>query len=139
MATKYADRAFLSVNGAKIADLQSANMNRNFNAKAVNSMTPDGYNRGFVQGNLDCDIDFEIAVQNALATPKLESINYDKSDVAITWICGADQYIASGLFKKTVKDSSSGIGTESKKSWTFGALKVTDAVGNSVLFNLSLP
>lgn len=128
----------MSINGAKIADLQTANMNRNFNANEVKSMTPDGFNRGFVEGNLTCDIDFEVAIQNTLATPKIEALPFASADVAITWVCGADQYVASGLFRKTAKDSASGIGQEAKKSWTFGALKVIDAVGNSVLFNLSL-
>lgn len=138
MATKFADRAFLSVNGAKIADLQTANLNQNFNSKAVPTMTPDQFNRGFVAGNMDIDIDLEIAVQNALATPKLESIDFATNDIQLTFIVGADQYVATGLFVKTSKNAASGIGQEVKKSWTFGALKVTDAVGNSVLFNLSL-
>jgi len=113
-------------------------MNRNFNAAVVKSMTDDGFNRGFVEGNTDIDIDFEIAIQNGLATPKIEGLPFGSSDIQITWVCGADHYVATGIFRKTVKDSASGIGQESKKSWTFGALKVTDAVGNSVLFALSL-
>lgn len=135
---KYADRAFLSLNGAKIADLQRASLKRNFNAKAVGTMTPDGFNRGAVEGNMDVDIDFEIAIQNLLATPKIELIDFYANDVAVTWICGADQYVASGLYRKTANDDASGIGSEAKKSWTFGALKCTDAVGNSALFPLNL-
>lgn len=138
MATQYADRAFLSVNGAKIADLQTANLNRNFNSKAVPNMTEDNFNTGFVQGNTDIDLDFEIAIQNALSTPKIENLPFGQADIAITWICGADQYVASGIYPKTVKDSAPGIGQEAKKSWTYGALRYTDAVGNSVLFGLSL-
>jgi len=113
-------------------------MNLNYNAKAVPNMTPDGFNTGFVQGNLDCDIDFEIAVENLNATPKIEELPFDTADVALNFVCGADQYICSGLFCKTMKEAASGIGQEAKKNWTFGALKATDAVGNSVLFNLSL-
>jgi hypothetical protein len=138
MSTVYADRAFVSVNGAKIADLQTANLNLNYNAKAVPTMTQDKFNKGFVEGNVDIDIDMEVAVQQGLATPKLETIPFDTSDISITWKHGADLYTATGVFRKTMKQGASGVGQEGKKSWTFGALKVTDAVGNSVLFNLSL-
>lgn len=138
MATLYADRAFVSVNGAKIVDLQSASLKQNFNAKAVPSMTNDRFNRGFTKGNVDIDIDLSIAVQNTLSRPKLETIPYDTSDVQLTFVVGADQFVATGLFIKDTSDDASGIGEEVKTKFTFGALKVTDAVGNSVLFNLQL-
>lgn len=136
--TRYADRAFLSMNGAKIADLQSASLKLNYNAKAVPTMTDDGFNRGSVEGNLDCDIDMEIAIVNTLSTPKLEDIPFATSDIQLNFVVGADQYVATKIFRKTANVNTSGIGTEGKKSWAFGALKCTDAVGNSILFNLQL-
>lgn len=139
MATVYADRAFISVNGAPMIDLQSASMKRNMNAKAVPSMTPDNFNRGFVQGNEDIDIDLEVAVQNALASPKLESLPYKTADVALNFVCGADQYVCSGLFMKNTDQNASGIGSEVKKRFAMGALKVVDSVGNAAsVFNIQL-
>ncbi len=138
MATKYADRAFVSVNGARIADLQSASLKQNKNARAVPSMTNDGFNRGFVQGNTDIDITMQLAVQNLLSRPKLEALDYENNDIQLTFVVGADQYVATGLFNKDVEDSAGGVGDEVKTTFNFGALRVTDAVGNSVLFNLSL-
>lgn len=138
MATLYADRAFISVNGAKIADVQSASLKQNFNAKPVPTMTNDRFNRGFVKGNVDIDIELSIAVQNSLARPKLETIPFEDNDVQLTFVVGADQFVATSLFMKDVFDDSSGIGEEVKTKFSLGALKVTDAVGNSVLFNLSL-
>lgn len=138
MATRYADRAFLSVNGAKVLDLQSANLNNNYNAKAVPNMTTDGFNTGFVQGNHDIDLDFEVAVRNQLATPKIEEIDFENNSVQINFVCGADQYVCSGIFRKTAKMSAAGIGQEAKKSWTFGALRLVDTKGNPVDFPLSL-
>lgn len=138
MATKYADRAFISVNGARIADVQSCSLKQNKNAKVVPTMTPDGWNRGFVQGNTDIDINLQIAVQNQLSRPKLEGIDYENNDVQITYVCGADQFIATGLFNKDTEDNSSGVGSEAKTTFNFGALKLMDAVGNSVLFNIEL-
>lgn len=138
MATKYADRAFLSVNGAQLADLQSASLKQNFNAKPVPSMTSDRFNKGFVQGNTDIDITAQIAVQNGLSRPKLDGIDYAAASVQITFIAGAEQFVATGVFIKDTEDNASGIGEEVKTTWNFGALKLTDSVGNSVLFNIAL-
>lgn len=139
MATTYADRAFISINGAPLIDVQSASLKRNLNAKAVPSMTPDKFNRGFVQGNTDIDIDVEVAVENLLASPKLETLPFDTADIALTFVCGADQYVATGLFMKNVDQNASGIGSEVKKSFSMGALKLVDSVGNAAgIFNIQL-
>lgn len=137
MATKYADRVFLSINGARLADIQSGTLKQTKNARAVPSMTADGYNRGFVQGNTDIDITFTLAVLNQLARPKLENIDFENNDVQLTWVCGAEQFVCTGLFNKDTEDSAGGVGDEVKTTFNFGALRVTDSVGNSVLFNLS--
>ena len=138
MATKYADRAFISINGARIADIQSASLKQNKNARVVPSMTPDGFNRGFVQGNTDIDITMSLALQNQLSRPKLEAIDYENNDVQLTFVVGAEQFIATGLFLKDVDDNAGGIGDEVKTTFNLGALKLTDAVGNSALFNIEL-
>ncbi len=138
MTTKYADRAFISINGARLADVQSASLKQNANARIVPTMTPDGFNRGFVQGNRDIDITCSIAVENLLARPKLESIDYEANDVQLTFVVGSDQYVATGLFMKDVDDNAGGVGDEVKTTFNFGAVKVTDAVGNSALFSLQL-
>lgn len=138
MSVKYADRAFLSVNGTRILDVQSATLRQNKNARAVPSMTSDGFNRGFVQGNRDIDITFTVAVRNALARPKLENIDFEASDVQLTFVVGSEQFIATGLFLKDVEDGAGGVGDEVKTTFNCGALRVQDSVGNSSLFNLSL-
>lgn len=138
MAIRYADRAFISINGARVVDLQSATLKQNHNRKVVPTMTPDGFNRGFAQGNRDIDITITIAVQNQLARPKFEAINYESSDVQCTFVVGSDQYIATGLFLKDNDDNSGGVGDEVKTTFNFSALRLQDAVGNSSLFNLVL-
>lgn len=138
MAVKYADRAFISINGARLADVQSASLKQNLNARVVPSMTQDGFNRGYVQGNRDIDVTLTLAVQNQLSRPKLESIDYENNDVQLTFIVGAEQFIATGLFLKDVDDSAGGVGDEVKSTFNFSALKLQDAVGNSALFNLAL-
>lgn len=138
MATKYADRAFLSINGVKLADIQSASLKQNHNARAVPSMTRDRFNKGFVQGNTDIDITLQIALQNTLARPKLEAIPFDTADVSLTFEVGSDQFTATGLFLKDNEDNAGGIGDEVKSTFNLGALKLVDAVGDSALFNLVL-
>jgi len=101
-------------------------------------MTPDGYNRGFVAGNRDIDISLSIAVQNQLSRPKLESMDYENNDIQLTFVVGADQYVAIGLFLKDTEDNAGGVGDEVKTNFSMGALRLTDAIGNSSLFNLSL-
>jgi len=138
VAMKYADRAYLSVNGARLADVQSATLRQNKNARVVPSMTNDGFNRGFVQGNTDIDITATIAVRNLEPRPKMESIDYETNDVQLTFVVGADQYIATGLFLKDADDNAGGVGDEVKTTFNFGAVKVTDAIGNGTLFDIGL-
>lgn len=133
MGMLYADRMFISVNGSRLVDVQSASIRRNFNAGPVKSMTPDGYNRGYVQGNTDIDVNLVLAIENDLARPKLESIDFKNNDVAITAIVGADQYVVGPLFPKDAEDATPGVGQEAKVTFNFGALRITDAVGNSLL------
>lgn len=138
MATRYADRAFISMNGTKIADLQSASLKQNHNARAVPVMSNDGFNRGHVQGNTDIDINLVVAIQNQLARPKLESYDFEANNIQITWVCGADQFVATGVFRKDTEDNAGGVGDEAKVTFNFGAIKLQDAVGNSSLFDLVL-
>ena len=59
--------------------------------------------------------------------------------VACAWEGGADQCTAKGVQIKTTDDTAGGVATEVKTRFSFGALDLVDAIGNSVLFNLSLP
>lgn len=126
------------MNGSSIADVQSASLKQNLNAKVVPSMTPDGFNRGFVQGNRDIDITCAIAVQNKLSRPKLEAIDYEANDVQMTFRCGTELFVATSLFNKDVEDNAGGVGEEVKSTFNFGAVKLVDSVGNGVLFNIGL-
>lgn len=138
MSVKYADRAFLSINGTRLFDVQSASLKQNLNARVVPSMTPDGFNRGYVAGNRDIDISCVLAVQNQLSRPKLEDIDFENNDVQMTFVVGAEIFIATGLFIKDVEDNAGGIGDEVKYTANMGALRLQDAVGNSSLFSLEL-
>lgn len=139
MTARYADRAYLSLNGVPIIDLQTASLRQNHNARAVPTMTPDNFNRGFVEGNTDIDIAFTIAVDKNLARPKIDQIDYKANDVSITFVCGVDIFIATGVHKKTTSDDAAGVGTEVKTSFELGAIRLVDAVGNAAeLFDINL-
>ena len=139
MSTRYADRAFLTVNGAAVLDLQSATLRQNRNARATPSMTRDGFNRGFVQGNRDIDISAVVANLNRLPRAKLDFIDFENSDIGITWECGADQFVCGGVFLKDNEDSAGGVGDEVKATFNFGALTIVDSVGNvAEIFDIQL-
>jgi hypothetical protein len=91
-----------------------------------------------VEGNMDIDITAQIAIQNQLGRPKIETIDFENNDVQLTFVVGADQYVATGLFLKDNDDNTAGVGQEAKASFNFGAVKLTDATGNSSLFNINL-
>ena len=138
MAVKYADRAFISVNGVPILDIQSASLKQNDNAREVPSMTPDGFNRGYVRGNRVSDLTITVATRNQQSSPKLENIDYENNDVQATFQVGADIYVCKDLFYKDREDNAGGVGDEVKQTHNFGVIRTVDAVGNSVLFDLQL-
>jgi len=137
MAMQYADRAFISVNGAVLLDLMSSNLRINKNAKPVPSMTPTTFNTGYVAGNWDIDIDFTIGVEDALTTPLLELIDYSSNSMQINYIVGSDQYVCSKLFNKEAAYNTPGVGEVAKKDFKFGALGLSSSVSNSSLLNIS--
>lgn len=129
MSQMYADRIFVSVNGFEMIDVQSVQVRHNFNRKAVPSMTRDRRNRGFTQGNLDISLTVQVAVQNQVARPKFDAIDYEANDVAITAIFGADQLTYLSCFLVDNDDNGSGIGAEVTSTFNFGALDYKDPIG----------
>lgn len=136
MAQRYADRCFVSINGTDVIDVQSASLKQNRNAKAVPSMTRNRWNAGYTEGNTDIDITVQIALKNQEGRPKFDFIDYETNDVQITFQVGVDLYVATGVYLKDAEDNASGIGDEVKATYNFGALKLTDPVGNPAGFDL---
>lgn len=137
MSVLYADRGFVSLNGVEVLDVESITVAISDGTKYVPTMTRNRRHKGAVKGNRDINLDFSIAVQNKLASPKLETIDYETKDVALTFEHGADRYTCTGLFYVSSDQSASGVGSEGKKSFKFIATDITDQVGNSVLFQLA--
>lgn len=137
MSVLYADRVFFSVNGVEVLDVESASLKQSDGTKAVPTMTRNRRNKGFVKGNREIDLSVAVAVQNKLGSPKLESIDYEANDVAVTFECGGDRYTAVGVAFVDAAQDGSGVGSEAKKSFNLKALDLVDQVGNSSLFDIS--
>jgi len=140
MAMLYANRGYISINNQRLVDVSRIELKVNRNARAVNSMTPDGYNTGFTQGQYELDMTFEISVENELSSPKLEMIDWASVSGQLTAAFGdnSDVWTLTGLFIKDATTSAPAPGEPVTKTYNFGALKILDQVGNSSLFGAVL-
>lgn len=138
MSTLYIDRGFVSINGVEVLDVQDITLKIADGTKYVPTMTRNRRNKGFVKGNRDINFHIGTAVQSGLGTPKLESIDYDNQDVALTFEHGGDRYTLVGINHVDTDQGASGVGAEGKKGWNFLAIDIIDQVGNSSLFSTSL-
>lgn len=138
MSTVYADRIFVSMNGLEVLDVESVSAKMSDGTKYVPTMTRNRRHKGTVGGNRDINLNITVAVQNKLGTPKIEDLDYENNDVAITYEVGADRYTFSGVSFVDVDLNGSGVGSEVKKAFNMLALDCVDQVGNSTLFPTSI-
>src|SRR4051794_37722165 len=92
MSVLYADRGFLSLNGLPVLDVESISMKMSDGTKHVPTMTRNRRFTGTVKGNREISCNFAIAVQNTLGTPKIENLDYQANNIALTFEHGADRY-----------------------------------------------
>lgn len=138
MATLYADRGYLSMNGISILDIESITVRVSDGTKHVPTMTRNRRFTGTVKGNREISANFAIAVQNTLSTPKIEMIDYQNNNVALTFEQGADIYTLVNMDFVDVEQAAPGVGTEGKKTWNAIFLDMIQQVGNSSLFPTKL-
>lgn len=138
MGVLFIDRGRVTINGVEVLDVENITLKRSYGTKYVPTMTTNRRHKGTVKGNLDINLSFAVAVQATLGTPKLEEIDYNSQDVALTFQHGGDRYTCTGLDFVDVDQSAGGVGSEGKKSFNMLALDVIDQVGNSALFSTSL-
>lgn len=136
MGVLFADRGFISVNGVDVLDVENIEVNTNDGTKFVPGMTRNRRPPGTVKGNREVDVKFSIAVQNKLGTPKIENLDFETNDIALTFEQGADRYSLTGLDHADTGQSASAVGTEGKKNFHLLATDIIDQVGNSALFDL---
>jgi len=134
MSQLYIDRGFLSLNGVEFQDVESISLKISDGTKYVPTMTRDRRNKGFTKGNREIHCSFSVSVQDKLGTPKLEAIDYQKKDVAMTFEHGSDRYTLTGGDLVDMDQSASGVGSEGKKSFNMIFCDIIDQVGNSALF-----
>lgn len=138
MSQLFADRGFLSMNGVPLLDIESITVRLSDGTKHVPTMTRNRRFSGTVKGNREISCNFAIAVQNSLASPKLEMIDYQSNNVALTFEHGADRYSLVNMDYVDSEQSASGVGSEGKKSFNMIALDIIDQKGNSSLFPTKL-
>jgi hypothetical protein len=138
VSTLYVDRGHISVNGNEVIDVESISMKMSDGTKHVPTMSRNRRFTGTVKSNREISASFSVAVQNKLGTPKLESIDYQSNDVAMTFEHGGDRYTLTGMDFLDMEQSAPGVGTEGKKSFNAIFLDCIDQVGNSSLFPTSL-
>lgn len=138
MSTLYIDRGFVSVNGVEVLDVQDITLKVSDGTKYVPTMSRNRRNKGTVKGNRDINFHVGTAVQSGLGSPKMENLDYQNNDVALTFEHGGDRYTLTGIDFVDMDQSASGVGSEGKKGWNFLAMDIIDQVGNSSLFSTSL-
>lgn len=138
MATNYSDRGFISLNGVPIYDVEDISWEVDDGTKVVPTMTRNRRNMGYVSGNRTVTCNFSIAVQNTLATPKIEFIDFTTQDVALTIQQGADNYTLVNMAFAKVTQSAPAVGTQGKKSFSALFLDIVDSAGNGDLFPTAL-
>lgn len=138
MSAIFADRGFVSVNGLEMFDVESITVKVSDGTKHVPTMTRNRRFTGTVKSNREISANFTVAVQNTLATPKLETIDYQSNNVALTFEHGADRYTLVNMDFVDLDQSASGVGTEGKKAFNAIFLDIIDQVGNSSLFPTKL-
>lgn len=138
MGVLFIDRGFISINGVEVLDVESITVRQSDGTKYAPTMTRNRRYKGTTKGNRDINCNFAVAVQATLGTPKLESIDYNTQDVALTFEHGGDRYTLKGLDFVDTEQSAPGVGAEGKKSFNMLATDIIDQVGNSALFPTSL-
>ena len=138
MGVLYVDRGRVTINGTEVLDVENISLKMSYGTKYVPTMTTNRRHKGTVKGNLDINLSFAVAIQSTLGSPKLESINYNTQDVALTFSHGGDRYTCTGLDFVDTDQSAGGVGQEGKKTFNMLATDVIDQVGNSALFSTAL-
>jgi hypothetical protein len=134
MANLYADRGFVSFQGADVIDLMKFTISRNDGTKPVPTMSRNRRNTGFVKGNREIKFSFDVAVQDKNATIKVEDIDFEDTDYSLTFEHGGDRYTFIGIDHADDTQDAPAVGTEGKKSFNMVALDIIDQAGNPANF-----
>lgn len=138
MGVLFIDRGFISINGVEVLDVESITVRWSDGTKLVPTMTRNRRAKGTTKGNREYTLNFAIAVQATLGTPKIEGIDFQSQDVRLTYEHGGDRYTFVGLDHVDTEQSAPSVGTEGKKTWNMVATDHIDQVGNSALFPTAL-
>lgn len=137
MSQLYVDRMFLNFNGVEVQDLTDVDLSISDGTKVVQTMSRNRRNKGTVKGNRDIKLRFSLAVQNTLASPKIEDIDFQSGLYSIGLEHGGDRYLLKDVDYADSNQTASGVGTEGKKQFNLVAMDIVDQKGDSALFQLA--
>lgn len=132
---EYADRAFVTINGLAVADLQTANFTRTQNLTRVETMTRNKRSAGFKKGNLGLTGSLEVAIKKLVAAIDLAIIDPAK-EVNLVFEVGGDRYTIKDLAESDM--SMTGSVGDASKSINWEAIDIVNENGQSVNNIISL-
>lgn len=137
MTDKFADRAFVTINGYEWQFLKTAKASIDDAVTLVDTMSRDYRSAGTKNGNKKYDLTLECEIP-ALQAQLDANIADPGSNVNAVFECGGERYTFHNVFRKSVNMSGS-VG-DASKSLDFGALDCTNENGASVdtLLNIAL-
>lgn len=132
---KFADRAFVVVNGFEVAFLKSASVNVNLGLSRADHMTRDYRSSGFKHGNKQIQVSLEKDIEFNRAQIDL-SIADQSAEVNLVFICGGERFTVKDLAQSDWSINGS-VGDASKSS-SYEAIDIVNENGESVNVNISL-
>ena len=135
MSKLFADRAFVSVNGFELLELENLDFTINPNLTRVETMTRNRQSAGFRFGNKAISLVLTLAVERDKAQINLGLADPAKT-VTIGMEMGGDKFTFTGIKQGELSGTAS-VGNATK-TLNLEALNVIDEKGNSRLSDLSL-
>ena len=138
MGSKFADRAFISLNGIEVLDVQSARLSFNKSRQRVSTMTRNGQDAGFVEGNQAPEAQFSVAIRKLKGLPPLQSIDFGTNSVALVFEVGGNFFLVTDGWIEGPEIDASRVGGEATASYTFHGLALIDQHGSNVTDDIVL-
>lgn len=126
---RYADRGFLAVNGVELVDLVTCTVNRSTGLQRKKTMTRNGRDAGYSNGNLEVQISGELAIERKKAQIDL-ALADDDAEITGVFECGGERFTCIGIAESSSSITSS-VG-DSSKSFQWEALDIINENGESV-------
>ena len=133
--SKFADRAFVSINGVEALYLKSASVSVNENLSRADHMTRNYRSSGFKQGNKHIQVSLEKDIKWNQAQIDLSIVD-PNAEVNLVFVCGGERYTVKSLRQSDM--SMNGSVGDASKSANYEALDIINENGDSVNVDIVL-